>query len=448
MKVLREIEPIWVTGVGILLLAVDTHAAPYLYSILLVALFLFWPFRYLMHLRSQPQNVGFQLAWYAPSPITLPILLLTAMIGLGIWTSPIRILTLAAAGDVLFGITLAVALFHWTPTKTSPARIGYLIVGLGVGLASIAPFMTAWKTQNRVFTSPIYAILERFSQNALETIHANILAGALALCIPLVLSLFGTVRQSQLGVAPISPQRKRVIQIVLAGILLLITLFLTLTQSRGAYLATGCGLLALMTTRQPRLGLAVIAAGGLITFFLWFGLPREIQMTLFEGDGTLGGWPGRLDIWQNSLAVMQDFPFTGIGIGTFQMVLPRLYPLRVSTVDYPHAHNIYLQVGVDLGIPGLISFLAIPLLLGALLIGLTQKRDNATAQRNSWLASGTLGALVVLCVHGLVDTVIWANKLTFFSWLLFALAVALTNDSAHAEAPSTTSMFDATPPFP
>lgn len=53
--------------------------------------------------------------------------------------------------------------------------------------------------------------------------------------------------------------------------------------------------------------------------------------------------------------MVADFPFTGAGMGTFNDVGALLYPFY--EVNNPGTHNWYLQVGVDLGIPGLITLL-------------------------------------------------------------------------------------------
>ena len=54
-----------------------------------------------------------------------------------------------------------------------------------------------------------------------------------------------------------------------------------------------------------------------------------------------------------------DFPFTGIGMGSFTEVAESLYPFFSSPGRVFHAHNLFLQAIVDLGIPGLIAWFAI-----------------------------------------------------------------------------------------
>ena len=79
----------------------------------------------------------------------------------------------------------------------------------------------------------------------------------------------------------------------------------------------------------------------------------------------LGGADQRLEIWSRALYMLQDFPFTGIGMGAFRQVANLLYPFFLAGPDaeIPHAHNIFLQVGVDLGLPGLIAWLALLILV-------------------------------------------------------------------------------------
>ncbi|MER3513799.1 MAG: hypothetical protein C4310_04935, partial [Chloroflexota bacterium] len=73
-------------------------------------------------------------------------------------------------------------------------------------------------------------------------------------------------------------------------------------------------------------------------------------------------WEGRLELWSRALEAIADYPFTGIGMGTFDHVIPLRYPyvlLAGAELAVPHAHNLFLQVAVDLGLPGLIAFVAL-----------------------------------------------------------------------------------------
>ena len=64
--------------------------------------------------------------------------------------------------------------------------------------------------------------------------------------------------------------------------------------------------------------------------------------------------------------MLQDFPFTGIGMGSFEQVTNLLYPLFIAPGGgITHAHNLFLQVAVDLGLPGLVAWLSILILVVA-----------------------------------------------------------------------------------
>jgi putative inorganic carbon (HCO3(-)) transporter len=206
----------------------------------------------------------------------------------------------------------------------------------------------------------------------------------------------------------------------------LIVAISALAASRGALIAVAAGVIVVLWLRWPRLGwllpLLLLAAGGA---FLWLG--PETLLDQMGSDGAVGGLAERLEIWSRALYALQDFSFTGVGLGAFNQVIPLLYPyfLIPPSVDIPHAHNLVLQVGVDLGVPGLIAWLAILLTVFAHLgVTLRQHRDGLTAA----LAAGVLGGLVAMLAHGLLDAPLWGTKLAFLPWLLFALAVLAANE--------------------
>ena len=65
-------------------------------------------------------------------------------------------------------------------------------------------------------------------------------------------------------------------------------------------------------------------------------------------------------MWQWGLTAIQDSLFTGVGLGAFTQVAFGLYPINVpASYDFAHAHNIFLQTVLDIGLPGLVAYLAL-----------------------------------------------------------------------------------------
>jgi len=316
-----------------------------------------------------------------------------------------------AIGYLLFGIAL------YTSSNRLPSAIGNIywvsIPFIGTSLAILFPFIATWKPQFRLFYLPLYDSLRDLQLNIGETIHPNILAGALVLTLPIMVVLaFGLKRSDQWYWLRHLFSFFAILQL---GALLL-------SQSRGGYLAFAAALATILLLRWPRLCyLLPLVIIGLFLMIRGVGLSTILEQ--FSSDSALGGWSGRLEIWQTSLTAITDFPFTGIGIGTFTTVIPLLYPLTFPIESYPHAHNLFLQIALDLGLPGLIAYLALLMNLGAMLIVTLRKAPRHTMIHT--LAIGATGSLVGMLTHGLLDAVTWGTKLSFLPWILFALITQL-----------------------
>jgi len=131
----------------------------------------------------------------------------------------------------------------------------------------------------------------------------------------------------------------------------------------------------------------------------------------------------RMEIWNRALYAIQDFAFTGCGLGTFRRVVWVLYPpLLISpNFDFGHAHNVFLQVALDLGLPGLVAYLG--LTATALWIGWQIARSANCSHR--WLGLGIVGALVAFHVYGLTDAIALGARPGLAFWILLALVAAL-----------------------
>lgn len=355
-----------------------------------------------------------------------------------------------------------------------PHRITQGLLLLSGILVFISPSIVQWKSEFRLFYLPLYDLFTTIALQAYDTLHANLLAGALVLLIPLTLAhllpnqqplhkleVIDTVDGPKLlRIHQPRQSYQRLWKGVFAGLLVLMLTLLLLTQSRGGYIAITVAVGFLVLLRWPRLG---YGAPVLITA-LGYSIYHSGGETIFAflgADNTFGGADWRGPVWQASWQAFQDFGWTGIGIGNFQHVMPLLYPNpAINNLAATHAHNLLLQIGLDLGLPGLAAYLTFYLTIIAMAIAVLRRthspQSTATALGATWdghaliappevgvtvstkrfirhivhqertrqrhwaIATGCLAALIGMQIHGLLDAVTWGNKLAFLPWLIFA----------------------------
>jgi hypothetical protein len=137
----------------------------------------------------------------------------------------------------------------------------------------------------------------------------------------------------------------------------LIVYGLIISASRGAWLGLGVafflwGLLLIrnLTFRAVIAGVSLVGAV--------FGAYLLPQMALRGSSlpgltSALETAQSRLMLYRNSLYLLGDYPFTGIGLGdTFAMVYSR-YQLLIQVPFLTYSHNLFLSVGLGLGLLGL-----------------------------------------------------------------------------------------------
>jgi O-antigen ligase len=122
----------------------------------------------------------------------------------------------------------------------------------------------------------------------------------------------------------------------------------------------------------------------------------------------------RVEIWSDTLHVVAAYPWTGCGLGAYEHGFYRFKTVApTNTVDF--AHNDYLQILAELGLPGL--------LLAAVLGGWILKRTltlvvTLRGGANWELAVGLLGAFLTFGLHSLAEFNLFipANALAL-AWL-------------------------------
>jgi putative inorganic carbon (HCO3(-)) transporter len=139
----------------------------------------------------------------------------------------------------------------------------------------------------------------------------------------------------------------------------------------------------------------------------------------------------RPDIWQRAIYGIEDFAITGMGMGTFREVMPVVYPIfNLGDKDIAHAHNHLFQAALDLGIPGLVAYLA--LWVGAIAM-LSKVFHYDISRQSRTLAVGLTGCLLAYFVYGLTDAVALGARPGFLFWILLGLVASLFQINRRSE---------------
>jgi putative inorganic carbon (HCO3(-)) transporter len=182
---------------------------------------------------------------------------------------------------------------------------------------------------------------------------------------------------------------------------------LVLTQSRGAIIALGCALLIIVILRWRR-GWIAIPLSLITVVFLTHQVGLSTMLDFISSGISVEGIEGRVEIWSRAIFMIRDFSFTGVGMGSYMDVADQLYPFFLAPPGkIDHAHNLFLQIAVDLGIPGLIAWLSIFL---GICLSAWQLYKFGKDKHDIWaagLGAGFLGSQLALFLHGFFDAVTW-----------------------------------------
>ncbi len=153
-----------------------------------------------------------------------------------------------------------------------------------------------------------------------------------------------------------------------AGLVVLATAFAR-TGSRGGFLAlVGVAVFFVIGYRSVRLPWRVL---GTIVFGLLFLLGssdsfwQRMETILHpQEDYNYTATSGRWQVWQRGIGYMLERPLFGVGAADFGTAEGQLSPLaklqeRGIGVKWSAAHNSFVQIGAELGVPGLVFFLGV-----------------------------------------------------------------------------------------
>jgi len=206
---------------------------------------------------------------------------------------------------------------------------------------------------------------------------------------------------------------------------------LLLTSTRGAVISSVLVVLILSFRKSKRLTLAVLLAGLVLIGVLPHTRQRMLKtVNLFSGCNLV--FSGRAILWKNTLVVIKDHPWMGAGYGpnifntlgkyyNVTVQLDKKPPIR-SKQQEPDAHNLYLQLLVEVGIIGLVAFLY--LISSFYRIAF---RDWKIMKENRELLLTLVLVISGLLLYGVVGY-FYEDRNCLFFWLYLSLTVALAQN--------------------
>ena len=251
--------------------------------------------------------------------------LLIIMVPVTLWATALPEITRAEVLRLLMGLALYYAVANWVDSSVRLLLVAAGLAAAGLALSAMTPFLDGLPTINGLIPAEFVRSFQRLS----STVNPNVVAGALAVLAPLTIALV------------IFPLPRRWLGMRALGLITALVMIgvVALTASRGAWMGLAAAALVLMALRWRWGWLAlplVAVAAGLGAWQIGFGRVADAMLA----SQALGGTEQRVEIWSRALYMLQDFPFTGIGMGSLpaggQPALPVL-PGRTGCGNSPRA---------------------------------------------------------------------------------------------------------------
>ncbi|OPL07428.1 MAG: hypothetical protein AVO33_05860 [delta proteobacterium ML8_F1] len=195
-------------------------------------------------------------------------------------------------------------------------------------------------------------------------------------------------------------------------------LTLLLTFSRGAWGGFAFAAIVFLLAYDYRY-LPILALVGVMSLFVLPDVFIQRLLTIFTSSGD-SSTSYRGMIYFGTEHLLQDYWLfgTGLGYGSFIEVYS-LY--RVEEIYGAHAHNIFLEILVETGVFGLVTFLYF--MAKSAVQGIKTVLLSEVVSQRLMVITG-LSALSGLFLHGLVENIFFDIRIVTLVWMLFGFTSA------------------------
>lgn len=145
---------------------------------------------------------------------------------------------------------------------------------------------------------------------------------------------------------------------------------------------------------------------------------------------------GRLEIWQKTSPLIEQFLPWGAGLGSFTSTYPVIEPLQdINPLYFNRVHNDYIELLIEFGVPGLVALLLLLFIVGKRILG----NVGGSVELGAFATPATV-SVVLVGLHSIVDYPLRTQSHA----VIFAVACAFLL-SLHRTRPSSRKSVSAAP---
>ncbi len=383
------------------------------------------------------------------SALNIPLLCLVVLLPLSFFVSADVASSLPKVTGLLFDVALFSVIARASARESGMPLVIAMWTVIAFAIALFSFVSTEWTGKLPLLSQIVTRIPHLFSNispSAVNGLQSNEVGGVLTLLIPPFISVLLTRPPitSHISALPNRVARmsahwfypaSRVGRVVWFSVLLLLLLLLVFTQSRSALFGTAMAVALILAVRsRAARWLTLGASVAALIAFTVLGPTTLGEALLGNGSSASGlDLASRQEIWQRALYAIQDFPFTGIGLNQFDRVVSLLYPLFLigPDVQITHAHNMLLQVALDLGLAGLVAYVGL-LSVSAMMVVRAYAKVQDSVTRALLLGFGA--GLLAHAGYGLSDAITLGAKPSFEWWWSLAIIAGIFSRASASPA--------------
>jgi len=247
--------------------------------------------------------------------------------------------------------------------------------------------------------------------------HANGLGAYLIIWFFIALALFKIFNKN----------RSKLVLLLINLTLIIWAILLTGSRSAWFSIIAGIGLLLFIVRKRLFIVFTIVL---LLCLFLYPIINKYIPAGSRVNISAIeSSFSWRAGIWQDSFKMIKERPLLGHGLNTYMKNFQDYRRKYLDAADFSHtyAHNCYVQMTVEIGVLGLLSFLW---LIIKYYYKLYERLKKYVILKKNILVifTGLIASTFSFLIQSFLDTNLYSLQLSLLFWLVVGITAALYNN--------------------